>query len=174
MRIALICLALVFSACSKPKPAAPEAPKRPTRPEPPPPPQPPVRPVTTTAPNACAVLDEDVARRHLGDDAKLTRHAQLTPQMSRCQWTGGKGVANVIVGDWSALHTKNASDVPVPGLGDEAYETPTGLVVRKGEHALSVTVVMNPAMLTGAAAKNEQRNEKTSAREIAPDLIDKL
>jgi hypothetical protein len=130
--------------------------------------------VTTTAPNACAVLDEDIAKRHLGDDAKLTRHAQLNPQLSRCQWTGGKGAANVIVGDWSAVYTKNAQDVPVAGLGDEAYETSNGIVVRKGEYGLSVTVIANPAMLTGAAAKAEAQKEKAGAREITPDLLAKL
>jgi hypothetical protein len=173
MRTLLICL-VVLAGCGKKKEATVEPPKRPTRPAPAPTPQPPPRPVLTTAPNACTVIDEAIAKVHLGDDAKQTRHSQPNPHVSQCQWVGKNGVANVLVGDWASMYTKNEKNVAVAGIGDEAYDTMDGFLVRKGEYAINVKVVVKAGMFTGAAAAAELQNEKDAEHKLAPDLVAKL
>ena len=105
-----------------------------------------------SGPNACDVLDDAAAKQLLGDAAKQTRKAQPNPYMSQCQYTSPNGVITIMVGDWKMIYTSSPQDKAIAGLGDEAYDTPGELVVRKGEVGMSVSVIVSSGEYWGKEA----------------------
>jgi hypothetical protein len=125
-------------------------------------------------PNACDVLTDAVARKYLGDGAQLKRKAQTNAQMSQCQYGSDKGVITVMVGPWFMLHTTNPTEKPAAGLGDEAYSSPGGLYVRKGDHGVSIDVIVSSGEYWGVAAEGAEARMEAAEAKVAPDLLARL
>ena len=134
----------------------------------------PAGPQFVSGPNACDVLDDAAAKQLLGDAAKLTRKAQPNPHMSQCQYTSPNGAISIMVGDWKMIHTANPQDKPIAGLGDEAYDTPGLLVVRKGEVGMSVSVIVSSGEFWGKAADNMLAQISAAQKKVAAALLPKL
>jgi len=127
-----------------------------------------------TARNACDVLSEASAKKLLGADAHLTRKAQPNPHMSQCQYTGGNGQITVMTGDWRMVHTHNPADKAVAGLGDEAYQAPGGLFVRKGKVGMSINVMVASGEFWGKAADSIEAQTVAAERKTALELLPHL
>jgi hypothetical protein len=130
--------------------------------------------IAATAPNACDVLDAAIAKKYLGDGVQLRRKAQLNPQMTQCQYGSDKGVITVMVGPWSMIHTGNPQDKPAPGLGDEAYNGPAGLDVRKGDLGVNIGVMVMSGEFWGKAADDALDQMTAAEAKVAPDLVARL
>jgi hypothetical protein len=130
--------------------------------------------VQAALPNACDVLTDAVAKKYLGDGAQLKRKAQTNARMSQCQYGSDKGVITVMVGPWFMLHTANPTERPAAGLGDEAYSSPGGLYVRKGNHGVSIDVIVSSGEYWGVAADNAEAQMEAAEAKVAPDLLAKL
>lgn len=131
------------------------------------------RPLAAT-PNACDVLDAATARKYLGDGAQLRRKAQPNPRMTQCQYGSDKGVITVMVGPWSMVHMATSQDKPVTGLGDEAYASPGGLYVRKGERAIDINVMVASGEFWGKAADDVEAQTIAAEEKVAPGLLARL
>jgi hypothetical protein len=125
------------------------------------------------APNACDVLTEAIAKKYLGDAAQLKRKAQPNPKMTQCQWGDDHGAITVEVGPWDTVYTKTGEDKPA-GFGDEAYDTPSGLYVRKGAVGLSIDVIVASGEFWGTAADDVESQTVAAEHKVAPDLIARL
>jgi len=124
-----------------------------------------------TAPNACTVLTDAIAKKYLGADAQLRRDAHPNPHMSQCQYGGAHGVINVMSGPWDMVNQTMKDDKPIPGLGDEAHVNAMGLYVRKGDHGLDVGVMTASGEFWGKAADNMEARNKAAAEKVAADLV---
>jgi hypothetical protein len=131
-------------------------------------------PVAAPIPNACDLLTEAVAKKYLGQDAKLTRKYQPNPQMTQCQWSGGGGVIAVMAGPWSMVHTGSPVETAVSGIGDEAYQDPTQLFVRKADRGVSINIIVASGEFWGAAADSINAQTAAAEKKVAPDLIANL
>jgi hypothetical protein len=127
-----------------------------------------------TARNACDVLSDAEAKTLLGAAAHLTRKAQPNPHMSQCQYSSPNGVITVMTGDWRMIHTNNPMDKPVAGLGNEAYQTPGGLVVRKGAVGMTVNVIVQSGEFWGKAADDINAQMAAAERKVATALLPHL
>jgi hypothetical protein len=127
-----------------------------------------------SGPNACDVLDDAAAKQLLGDAAKQTRKAQLNPSMTQCQYASPNGSISIVVGDWKMVHTPNPQDKPIAGLGDEAYDTPGLLVVRKGQVGMSVSVIVASGEFWGKAADDMLAQTSAAQKKVAAALVPKL
>ncbi len=134
----------------------------------------PAGPQFVSGPNACDVLDDAAAKQLLGDAAKLTRKAQPNPYVSQCQYTSPNGAITIMVGDWKMIHTASPQDKPIAGLGDEAYDTPGELVVRKGEVGMSVNVIVSSGEFWGKAADDMLAQMSAAQKKVAVALVPKL
>jgi hypothetical protein len=120
------------------------------------------------------VLYDTAAKQLLGDAAKQTRKAQANPYMSQCQYSSPNGQITIMVGDWKMIHTANPQDKAITGLGDEAYETPGMLVVRKGEVGMSVSVIVSSGEFWGKAADDTRSQMSAAEKKVAVALLPKL
>lgn len=127
-----------------------------------------------SGPNACDVLDDAAAKQLLGDTAKLARKAQPNPYMTQCQYTSGNGAITLMVGDWKMIHTANPQDKTIPGLGDEAYDAPDGVKVRKGDVGMTVNVIVASGEFWGKAADDMLSRQDAAERKVAVALLPKL
>ena len=125
-------------------------------------------------PNACDVLTEAIAKKYLGAGAQLRIKAQPNAKMSQCQYGSDRGVITVMVGPWSMIHTANPVEKPAAGLGDEAYNAPGGLYVRKGAGGLNVNIIVTSGEFWGAAADSAEAQTVAAEAKVAPDLLAKL
>jgi hypothetical protein len=132
------------------------------------------RPHWVTTPNACDVLTDAVAKKLLGDSAHLTRRAQPNPHMSQCQYSSTNGQITIMVGDWKMIHDSNPQDKAVAGLGDEAYDTPGGLDVRKGDIGLNVGVIVESGEFWGSAADDALAQMSAAEKKVAAELLSHL
>jgi hypothetical protein len=128
----------------------------------------------TAVPEACQILDDEIAKKWLGNDAAVSLQAHPNPHMTHCQYRGSKGVIDVMAGSWSFLHGPTSGTKPVPGLGDEAYVGFTGLQVRKGNVGIQISVMTDFGDFWGKQA--DAVNDRTEANElaVAPDLVARL
>jgi hypothetical protein len=131
-------------------------------------------PQFVSGPNACDVLDDAAAKQLLGDGAKQIRKVQLSPQMSQCQYKSPNGAITVMVGDWKMIHTAGPQDSKIAGLGDEAYDTPGLLVVRKGEAGMSISVIVSSGEFWGKAADDALSQMSAARKKVAVALLPKL
>jgi hypothetical protein len=131
-------------------------------------------PQFVSGPNACDVLDDATAKQLLGDAAKQTRKAQPNPYMSQCQYTSPNGSISIMVGDWKMIHTASPQDKATAGLGDEAYDTPGLLVVRKGEVGMSISVIVSSGEFWGKAADDALSQMSAAQKKVAEALVPKL
>lgn len=131
-------------------------------------------PQFVSGPNACDVLTDAAAKQLLGDSAKLIRKAQTNPYMSQCQYSSANGVITVMVGDWKMIHTSSPQDKPIAGLGDEAYDSPSGVEVRKGQVGLSANVIVSSGEFWGNAADNALAQMDAAERKVAAALLPNL
>jgi hypothetical protein len=127
-----------------------------------------------SGPNACDVLTDAAAKQLLGDSAKLVRKVQTNPYMSQCQYSSSNGVITVMVGDWKMIHTSSPQDKAIAGLGDEAYDTPGGVDVRKGEVGLSTNVIVSSGEFWGNAADDALAQMDAAERKVAAALLPNL
>jgi hypothetical protein len=134
----------------------------------------PAGPQWATAPNACDVLNEATAKKLLGDSAKLLRKAQDNPSLSQCQYTSANGQISIMVGDWRMIHTANPQDKPFSGLGDEAYDSPSGVYVRKGAVGMSVNVIIESGEFWGDAADNALAQMSAAEKKVAVAVLPNL
>lgn len=128
---------------------------------------------TVSAPNACAVLTEAIARKYLGAAAKLNRKVQPNPKISQCQWGDDHGAITVEAGPWDMVYTKTGEDKPA-GFGDESYDAPSGLYVRKGDVGVSINVIVAGGEFWGKAADDAESQTVAAEHKVAPDLIARL
>jgi hypothetical protein len=128
---------------------------------------------TVAAPNACDVLTETIAKKYLGAEAQLKRKAQPNPKTSQCQWGDRNGLITVEVGPWDMVYAKTGEDQPA-GFGDEAYDAPSGLYVRKGQVGVGIDVMVASGEFWGKAANDVQSQTVAAEHKVAPDLIAKL
>lgn len=133
----------------------------------------PAEATAVTAPNACAVLTEAIARKYLGDAAQLKRKAQPNARMSQCQWGDDHGAITVEVGAWDSVYTKTGEDKPA-GFGDESYDTPSGLYVRKGPVGVGINVIVASGEFWGKAGDDVEAQTIAAEHKVAPDLMAKL
>jgi hypothetical protein len=133
----------------------------------------PAQTAAVAAPNACAVFTEAIARKYLGDAAQLKRKAQPNPRMSQCQWGDDHGAITVEVGAWDAVYTKTGEDKPA-GFGDESYDTPSGLYVRKGAVGVGINVIVASGAFWGKAGDDVETETIAAEHKVAPDLMAKL
>jgi hypothetical protein len=131
-------------------------------------------PQFVSGPNACDVLDDAAAKQLLGDAAKQTRKVQTNPYMTQCQYTSPNGVITIMVGDWKMIHTSSPQDKPITGLGDEAYDTPGELVVRKGQIGMSVNVIVSSGEFWGKEADDALAQMAAAQKKVAAALVSKL
>jgi hypothetical protein len=125
-------------------------------------------------PNACVVLDKATATQFLGAGTTLKRQAQPNPHMSQCQYAGPKGMITVMVGPWSMVHTAAANAKAVTGLGDEAYSSPSGLDVRKGQKGVNIDVETEFGEFSGKAADSLEARNLAAQTRVAPAIIARL
>jgi hypothetical protein len=125
-------------------------------------------------PNACDVLTDAAAKQLLGDTAKLSRKVQTNPHMSQCQYTSANGEITVMVGDWKMIHDDNPQNKTITGLGDEAYDTPGGVDVRKGEVGMTVNVIVSSGEFWGKAADDAISQMDAAERKVAAALLPNL
>jgi len=133
----------------------------------------PAEAAAVAAPSACNVLTEAVAKKYLGAAAQLKRKAQPNARMTQCQWGDDNGAITVEVGPWDTVYTKSGEDKPA-GFGDESYDTPSGLYMRKGAVGIGVNVIVGSGEFWGAAADNAESQTVAAEHKVAPDLIAKL
>jgi hypothetical protein len=133
----------------------------------------PARTAAVAAPNACAVLTEEIARKYLGAAAQLKRKAQPNARMSQCQWGDDHGAITVEVGAWDTVYTKTGEDKPA-GFGDESYDTPSGLYVRKGQVGIGINVIVASGEFWGKAGDDVEAATIAAEHKVAPDLMAKL
>lgn len=126
-----------------------------------------------SAPNACDVLTEAIARKYLGAGAQLKRKAQPNPRMSQCQWGDTHGAITVEVGPWDTVYTKTGKDKPA-AFGDESYDTPSGLYVRKGEVGVGINVIVASGEFWGSQADDVEAQTLAAEHKVAPDIVAKL
>ena len=126
------------------------------------------------APNACDLLTEAIAKKYLGADAVLKRKAQPNPHMTQCQWADDHGAITVMTGPWDMVYMKTGQDKPASGLGDEAYDTPSGLYVRKGDLGVSIDVIVASGEFWGKAADDIETQTIAAEHKVAPDIVAKL
>jgi hypothetical protein len=131
-------------------------------------------PQWATAPNACDVLTDATAKQLLGDSAKLSRKAQPNPHMSQCQYSSPNGQISIMVGDWKMVHTSNPQDKAVAGLGDEAYDSPGGLDVRKGDIGMNIVVIVQSGEFWGKAADDALAQMSAAEKKVAVALLPNL
>jgi hypothetical protein len=131
----------------------------------------PTGPHFVSGPNACDVLTDAAAKHLLGDAAKLSRKAQTNPYMSQCQYTSPNGVVTIMVGDWKMIYTSSPQDKKIDGLGDEAYDTPGEIVVRKGAIGMSVNVIVSSGEFWGKAADDALARMNAAERKVAAALL---
>ncbi len=127
-----------------------------------------------TGPNACDVLNDAAAKQLLGDSAHLTRKAQPNPHMTQCQYTSPNGQITIMVGDWKMLHDDNPQNKVIAGLGDEAYDTPSGVDVRKGDIGMNVDVMVASGEFWGKAADDMLAQTDAAEKKVAAALLPNL
>jgi len=79
-----------------------------------------------------------------------------------------------MVDDWKMIHTANPQDKAIAGLGDEAYDTPGELVVRKGEVGMSISVIVSSGEFWGKAADDALTQMSAARKKVAATLVPKL
>ena len=125
-------------------------------------------------PNACVVLDQATATQFLGAGTKLKRQAQPNAHMSQCQYAGPRGMITVMVGPWSMVHTASPNAKAVSGLGDEAYTSPGGLDVRKGQKGVTIDVETEFGEFSGKAADSLEARNLAAQTKVAPAIVARL
>ena len=125
-------------------------------------------------PRACDVLNDAVAKKFLGPTAVLKRDAQPNPKMTQCQYGSDNGLITIMVGPWDMVHTSNPEDKPAAGLGDEAYDAPDGLDVRKGDRGINIDVMVASGEFWGSAADAVESQTIAAEHKVAPDLLARL
>lgn len=125
-----------------------------------------------SGPHACALLTTALAQSVIGKDARRTRSAAPNKWETDCQYTSSTGFVTVKAGSWGWLKPMGKT-AAVSGLGDEAWIGPMGLVVRKGERAISVLVAITGTYAGQAAAQIETRQHNLE-KGLAPKLLASL
>jgi hypothetical protein len=133
---------------------------------------------TTGTPHACSVLSPAVAKGVIGKTAHRTRKAQPNPHMTQCVYTSKTGAITLLVGDWDFIKIFGGGSPGNPAkkvkhIGDEAYVTKTGLIARKGDRGVDVTVLLAAGTFSGNAAKKLEARQ-AAAEKLAPKLLAKL
>jgi hypothetical protein len=129
----------------------------------------------TSAPNACQVLTTDLVTPVIGSDAALSRSAQPNPHETQCQYKSSTGAVDLELGDWSVVNPMTPPDTKsVAGLGDEAYVSTMGLVVRKGEHGFNLDISLAFGDFNGSAADDLEAREAAAEQDLAPKLLTKF
>jgi hypothetical protein len=121
-----------------------------------------------SGPVACTLLTAALARSVIGNQAKQTISEKLSEFDTKCEYRNGLNVVSVEAGGWGWFkHT--VAGPAVPGLGDEAYMTPPGLLVRKGDRAVLVDVSVADRL--GTPVAQTQAREDKLKKQLAAKLV---
>lgn len=126
-----------------------------------------------SGPHACKLLTAPLAQSVVGKDARLTRSTTPSKFVTNCQYTSGTGFVDVKAGSWGWLKPFPGQGTRVSGIGDEAWISPLGLVVRKGDRAINVLVAIT-GRFSGSAAKEVQARQYALEKSLAPKLLASL
>lgn len=121
-----------------------------------------------TGPAACALLTAPLAQSVIGAQAKQTSSEKLSDYVTTCQYRNGLDTVSVEAGSWG-WYSHTAKGPAVAGLGDEAYMSPSGLLVRKGGNAILVNLTI-AGDFREPVAKSAAREDKLK-KQLAAKLI---
>jgi hypothetical protein len=126
-----------------------------------------------SGPHACALLTAPLAQSVAGKDARQTRSTTPSKFETLCQFTSRTGFVTLKAGTWGWLKPHPGQGTRVAGLGDEAWISPMGLVVRKGDRAINLLVAITGSY-TGPAADTVQARQYALEKGLAPKLLSAL
>ncbi len=126
-----------------------------------------------SGPHACELLTAPLAQSVIGKDARLKRSATPSKFETNCQYTSRTGFVIVKTGSWGWLKPFPGQGTRVSSIGDEAWISPLGLVVRKGDRAINVLVAI-AGTFSGSAADKVQARQDDLEKSLAPKLLGPL
>src|SRR5947209_8183484 len=121
-----------------------------------------------SGPEACALLTAPLARSVIGAQAKQTSSEKLSDYVTKCEYRNGLNTVSVEAGSWG-WYSHTAKGPAVTGLGDEAYMSPSGLLVRKGGSAILVDLTITGDFRTPVA--KTQAREDMLKKQLAAKLV---
>ena len=121
-----------------------------------------------SGPEACALLTAPLARSVIGAQAKQTSSEKLSDYVTKCEYRNGLNTVSVEAGSWG-WYSHTAKGPAVAGLGDEAYASPFGLLVRKGGNAILVDLSVSGGFRE-PVAKAQAREDKLK-KQLAAKLV---
>ena len=124
-----------------------------------------------TGPTACALLTAPLASSVIGNPAKQTSSEKLSDYVTKCEYANGLNTVSVEAGSWG-WYSHTAKGPAVAGLGDEAYMSPSGLLVRKAGNAILVNLTVS-GDFREPVAKSAAREDKLK-KQLAAKLIANL
>ena len=122
-------------------------------------------------PHACKLLTPALASSVIGKGPRLTINKTPSKFVTHCQYSTKPAFVDVKAGTWHWINPFAGSDQQrVKGLGDEAWISPQGLYVRKGDNGISVNVAI-VGTYAGVAADKVQAKEYALEKALAPKLL---
>ncbi|HET9393867.1 MAG TPA: hypothetical protein VFO29_10170 [Candidatus Rubrimentiphilum sp.] len=121
-----------------------------------------------TGPTACALLTAPLAQSVIGAQAKQTSSEKLSDYVTTCEYRNGLNTVSVEAGSWG-WYSHTAKGPAVAGIGDEAYMSPSGLLVRKGGNGILVNLTVT-GDFREPVAKSAAREDKLK-KELASKLV---
>lgn len=121
-----------------------------------------------SGPEACALLTAPLARSVIGSQAKQTSSEKLSEFDTKCEYRNGLNTISVEAGGWGWFkHTVNGP--AIAGLGDEAYMSSFGVLVRKGDRGILVDVSVTDPL--GTPVAQTQAREDKLKKQLAAKLV---
>lgn len=121
-----------------------------------------------SGPQACTLLTAPLAQSVIGAQAKQTSSEKLSDYVTKCEYRNGLNTVSVEAGSWG-WYSHTSKGPVVAGLGDEAYMTSSGLLVRKGANGILVDLTVT-GDFREPVAKSAAREDKLK-KQLAAKLV---
>ena len=131
----------------------------------------------TAIPKACDVMTLDLAQSAIGSDAKVDQNPTTADAL--CAYTSQKSQISVFIDSWKRLHPIDGVGFavsPVPGIGDEAYESVENghLSVRKGTLGVTTRLYLDLLDPGNEPQVSKDARSAAAARALIMKLLAKL